>query len=123
MIGGAVSSNMSTSSDNFQSLWGADSNATEANVEATMPLAGTLSDFYVRVSQAPGTGNSWTFTVRKNGADEAALQCPISGSSAVTCSDTAGTVSYAVGDRIAIRSDPDSGPNAAIMHWTAQYTP
>lgn len=114
---------MSTSSTAYAGLWGSDSATTEGNVEATMPQAGSLSNFYVRISQNAGSGNDWTFTVRKNNAGQTALQCQISGSSAVSCSDTSGSVSFAVGDRIAIEHVPNSTPNSAVMHWTALYTP
>ncbi len=91
-----------------------------------MPVAGTLSNFYVRINEGPdngggANGDAYTFTVRKNGADETSLECTIT-EAAVDCSDNTGSVSFAAGDRIAIKSQAANAPAPRFMHWTAKYT-
>jgi hypothetical protein len=123
VLGGASVDSLDVDSTDFISLWGSNASNTEAAVEALMPLDGTLSNLYVRLSGAPSTGDSYTFTVRKNGADEAALTCQVSGNTAVDCNDTTGTVAFVAGDRITIESTPASDPDPQTMRWTARYTP
>jgi hypothetical protein len=101
--------------------YAADSN-TESTVQVPMPVAGNLSKFYVNLDGSPGTGNSYTFTVRKNGADQIDLQVVISGS-ATSGSDTSGSVSFAAGDLISIESTPASSPTDRGARWSATFTP
>ncbi len=64
-----------------------------------VPVAGAVSTLRAFVGQAPGTGDSWTVTVRKNAANTA-LSCTISGAGQ-TCTDS-GPVSVAAGDRLGV---------------------
>ncbi|MFA5746917.1 MAG: heparin lyase I family protein, partial [Candidatus Paceibacterota bacterium] len=96
--------------------------ATEANVQQIMPTAGTLSDFKFKVKTAPGAGNSWTFTIRKNAADTD-LSVSIAGTDTLSNLDE-DQVSVSAGDEIAISAVGVSSPTAAgATYWTAKFTP
>lgn len=72
-----------------------------ANVSATefryyMPTSGTFKNARALLRTAPGAGESWTFTLQKNGSNTA-ITFTIS-DTGVTGSDLVNTVSVAVGD-------------------------
>lgn len=72
---------------------------TEANVDVPSPSATTITNLQVGVSAAPGTGNSYTITLRDGGVSEA-VTCTISGASATSCSDLTHSFNVAQGDLI-----------------------
>src|SRR3990167_6168183 len=98
--------------------------ATEADHEMVFPIAGTLDHLYAEIEGAAGTGNSYTFTVRKcdpTCADEL-LACSISGASATTCNN--GTdVSVAAGDRVTIQVTPASTTTARVGYFGIRFIP
>jgi hypothetical protein len=95
--------------------------ATESAVQQTVPMAGTLSEFYVTLNGSPGSGRGYTFVVRKNGVNTL-VTCTISGT-ATTGSDVTNSVSFAAGDKISIRVTPVNNPTARSMSWTAKFSP
>jgi hypothetical protein len=100
------------------------SSTTESNIEQIVPVGGTLSNLYVRLDGTPGgasTGKSYTFTVRKNGADTT-VTCTIL-ETATTCSDTTNSVTFNAGDRISIKTVASGGPTGREMRWTANFAP
>jgi hypothetical protein len=103
-------------------MFAADISNIEARVQNIMPTAGTVKNFYAFVENAPGAGASWTFTVRKNGANTA-LGCQISGAATQTCSDTTDSVSFVAGDLISVIVTSAGGPTNARGQWTATFTP
>jgi hypothetical protein len=72
------------------------SSTTEANVDQSAPDAATISNLYVQVSSAPGTGNTFVITLR-DGASSQAVTCTISAAS-TGCSDLTHTFTPAAGD-------------------------
>lgn len=66
-------------------------------------LAGTFKNLYIVVANAPGVGQTYTFTLYTGtgqgtaGLSASALTCQISGGSATTCNDTTHTVAMTVG--------------------------
>ena len=95
--------------------------ATEANVVQSMPVAGTMTNLFIRLAVAPGGPKSYTFTVRKNGTDTS-LTTTISGA-ATTGSNVVNSVSYNSGDTISVKSSPASSPSVGSMKWTATIAP
>jgi hypothetical protein len=93
-IGGASSSSHNST---FQMGVGGES-ATNNRLDRVwpVPLAGKITSLQAYVNQVPGSGDSWTVTLRQNASD-ASLSCVISGSSQ-SCSGT-GSVTVASGDR------------------------
>lgn len=96
--------------------------ATENQRESVISTPGKLSNFKVGVKTAPGVGNSWVFTIRKNTGDTA-LSVTISDSSVLSSLDTDEVV-VAAGDRVSIKAVGVSVPTAAgAVYWYCQFTP
>lgn len=85
-----------------------------------MQHAGTLANLKVFISVAPGAGNSWTITARKNGASTT-VTCTIANPN-TTCSDTTHTAAFAVGDTINVLIVGTSAPTTARMTWVANFS-
>ncbi len=77
-------------------------NSVESIVQTTISADTSLSKFGVRVSNAQGSGNIATFTVRKNASDTA-LSCTVT-NPAVTCQDVTHSVPVSAGDLIDIKA-------------------
>jgi hypothetical protein len=92
---------------------------TESKVQSIIPAAGTVKNFYVLAQQGPGTGNSWTMTVRKNSTDTS-VTCTISGTN-TTCSDKSHTAVFAAGDLISVGVTGDGGAKPGT--WSAVFAP
>jgi len=75
------------------------------------PTDGTFTNLLITLAGAPGTGKSWTFTVRKNGVDTA-LSVVIS-DTATTGRDTTHSVAVAPGDLLSLKSVPSGTPSAS----------
>jgi hypothetical protein len=99
------------STTTYISLHGDDSAGTEFAQETVFPTSGTLKNLYVQVLTAPGTGNSRTFTVRKNSVSTA-LACTISGTE-TRCSDLVNTVTIAAGDTGALQMTVSGTPTSS----------
>jgi len=86
-----------------------------------IPAAGTLTSLSAYVNDSPGSGDSWTVTVRKNDANTS-LSCTISGSSK-SCSAT-GSVSVSAGDRLGARFvEGGSADQTDGSGWSACFIP
>jgi hypothetical protein len=78
--------------------------AAEADAQETLIKSGTVTALKIQLAVAAGgAGTSYTFTVRKNGADTS-IACTITGA-ATTCTGT-GSVSFAAGDLFSISAVP-----------------
>jgi len=75
---------------------GAAASSTEASVSNGIPVQATIKNLYVQQSAAIGTGNTATYTIRKNGADQA-VTCVIADSS-TTCADNNNSFTVLGGD-------------------------
>ncbi|HTY43000.1 MAG TPA: hypothetical protein VMH79_14090, partial [Thermoanaerobaculia bacterium] len=105
----------------FMGMFAGNQSSTERLVQNIMPRAGTVEDFYIFIETAPGGTASWTFTLRKNGADTA-LTCTVSGTNQI-CSDTTHSVTFAAGDLVSVREASANGPSNTAGQWTATYQP
>jgi len=94
--------------------------ASEGAEQQVMPVAGEVSNLYIRLHIAPGAGNKFIFVVRKNGSD-GGLTCEVAGAVDKTCSDLTNTVTFVVGDLINIEAEAVSVPNRPDMRWTAMF--
>lgn len=90
--------------------------ATESNAQLTLTSAGTISNLVVSAVLAPGTSETFVYTLRKNGADTA-LTCTVSGDS-ISATDSAHSVSVGVGDKIDVKLTV-SGSAAPTAHDAA----
>jgi hypothetical protein len=121
IIGGASGLNMATGANSFMGMFSI-TNATESVVQVPVQTSGTISNFDVRISAPAGTlPNSWTFTLRKNGASTA-ITCAISGTTATQCGDASNTVSFASGDLLSVQIVPNSTPTASLGRFTARFS-
>jgi len=85
---------------------------TASNVASEpVPTAGHASKLFVYMTSAPGTGQSYTFTLLHNGI-ASTLTAAVSGS-ATTASDTTHSVALSAGDTIAIEVNPTSGATSS----------
>jgi len=119
--GGTNDANLAGSAVRYVPMFNAGRFTNESDAQQIVPVGGSLSRLYVRLNGSPGSGDSYTFTVRRNGADTS-LSCTISGS-ATDCSDTADSVQLQAGDLIAIAAVPTSSPTGRQMSWTARFEP
>ena len=119
--GGTGLTTLSRSLTNYVPMFNAGVSSVESGSQQFMPVAGTVSRFYIILNISPGSGKSFTFIVRKNGA-ATPVTCTISGT-ATTGSDLTNSVSFAAGDYISIMVTPASNPTATAMCWTAKFSP
>lgn len=86
-----------------------------------MPTAGVFSNLYVNLSNTPGVGTSYTFTLYKNGV-ATALTCIIS-DSATAGSDLTHSVTYAANDLISLEVVPVGTPTSRTAGWGILFAP
>jgi len=119
--GGTGLNNLHNRDVRYVPMFNAGVSNAEGEVQQFLPTAGTVSNFYVILNTDPGNGKSYTFVVRKNGADTP-VTCTISDTD-TTGSDLTNSVSFAAGDYISIMVTPASRPTARSMRWTAEFSP
>ena len=81
--------------------------ATEADVKCSAQEC-ILKNFYVKLDDSPGTDKSYTFTLRKNGADTA-LTCTVA-DAATTANDTIYDVTISDDDELNVKVVPTGTP-------------
>jgi len=120
--GGTGSVNLQGASINYVPMFESNRSQVERENQQFLPVAGTVSDFYVTLDGSPGNNRWYTFVVRKNGADTS-VTCTISGTD-TTGFDLTNSVSFAAGDYISIMSTPSAAnPTGRSMLWTAKFSP
>ena len=86
--------------------------ATENDFRQVVPTAGTIKNFYVKLSEDPGTDpEGYRFTLRKNGVSQA-LTVTIT-ADATTGSDLVNTVDVVAGDVLTLMVEPLNAPSVA----------
>lgn len=81
-----------------------------------VPTAGHASHLFVYMTSAPGSGQTYAFTLIHNGT-ASSLAATVSGT-ATTASDTTDSVALSAGDTIAIEVNPSSGATgSAQVTW------
>jgi hypothetical protein len=121
--GGGGSSGLDNGETTYGSIFFDDFVGTESQAQQVVPVAGTLDNLNVRLSAAPGgnANDNYTFTVRLNGVNQAALSCKIEGTTATTCTDT-GAVAVTAGQLLSISAVPGNTPSAQPnARWTASF--
>ena len=95
---------------------------TTGGVQQVCATAGTFSSWKLRMDTAPGTGNSWTLKIRKNGADTG-MEIVISGT-ATSGEDVTHTFDVTPGDKVSVQSTPSSTPDAptSAISWSVKFT-
>ena len=101
------------------------SNSTETNVIHTVPVAGALTNLSVILNGTIGAApNSYTFTVRQNGATpDVPITCQILGPTDTSCSDNVNCLLIGAGETIDLQSVPNSSPTARQARISAVFHP
>lgn len=95
---------------------------TESAQRLDWNIDATITALYIQLSAAPGAGNSWAFTIMKNGSAVAASTVTIA--DAATSGNVTGlTIDVAPGDLFSLRAVPTSGPASATLTYGVAYTP
>lgn len=86
----------------------------EVAIQVPFAIAGTLRNLYVQSGNPPGAGETFTYTLRINGAN-GNLTAQIAGAVATQASDLVNTDAIAAGNRVCIRIVA-SGATAVTSH-------
>ncbi|MBI3996561.1 MAG: hypothetical protein HY352_02770 [Candidatus Omnitrophica bacterium] len=119
-IGGADDASRSAT---FQvATFGPSGTAGRADQLWPVPVAGTMSSLRAFVNTAPGTGDSWTVTLRKNDANTT-QSCAIAGSDQ-SCATAGASVSVVAGDRVGAEFvETGSASGTTGSGWSACFIP
>jgi len=120
VIGGAPAGNLSPLADRFTGPYASQLLANEHDVTVPVPMAAVIDRFYVVLSGAPGAGNTYTVTVRRNQADTR-LACAVA-DLASACENQVDAEAFQPGDLLSIAIHPTSGPAVRRMRWGAVMT-
>lgn len=90
--------------------------ATEANVHTLIGARRVLARLYVACAAAPGSGQSFSYTLRKNGADTAAV-ATISGAASWSAVDTAHPILLAADDFVDLKLITSAGAAVTQHRW------
>lgn len=91
----------------------------ESGRQAPWPTDGTFRNLVITITTAPGTGKSWTFTVRKDGVDTT-LTVPIA-DTATTARDTTHSFTIAPGGLLSMSCTP-SGTPASLGNFSVHVS-
>lgn len=92
---------------------------TEAVRKQLIAASGKLKSLKVELSGAPGSGKSYTITLRINGVDTA-LTCTIANTD-TTGSDTTHQVTVAPGDEVSLSGVPSGTPAEVASYWSLLF--
>jgi len=106
----------------FGSVIGGFTHATEFNTQLLIPCPGIISNFYIRSSAAAGSGKTLTYTILKNGVAQT-LTTSLTGTSQVTNNDIVNSFTVVAGDKISIQRTGDSTVTNAYLSTGLTFTP
>src|SRR3990167_8213085 len=92
---------------------------TDGTGKCTVTTDGTVKNLRILLDVSPGSGTSYTFTVRKNGSN-ASLACSIA-DTATSCQDSTNSFSVSGGDLLTIESSPSGTPASVLVKWTTVF--
>lgn len=102
----------------FLGSFDANPTITESFAATYIPFNCTLSQLYIQLSEPPGPGASYTFTVRKNMSEDG-ISVIISGSN-VTGQNTSSSMIFNADDIITISCLPYNSLTVASARWSAK---
>ncbi|HVX90325.1 MAG TPA: hypothetical protein VHC20_01675 [Candidatus Paceibacterota bacterium] len=94
---------------------------TANNSYTVASAAGTISQLYISLQNAPGAGNGRTFTIEKN-LSSTGVTCTVS-DAASTCTDLVNSVSVSPGDILSWVSTPIGAPAVGSLALSVQFAP
>lgn len=115
---------MSSGSENVQTnatnYLGVAAFTSESNSYIPVALTSTIKNLYVQAGAAPGSGQSWTLTLRVGGTSTS-VTCTMSGGGASACNDTTHSASVVPGNvvdlQVVASASAASVPMAATMEF------
>jgi hypothetical protein len=125
LVGGQADSlNTTNGAVEYNSLYGGYTwIATEQGRQGVVTAPGVLSRLFIRLSGSPGTGYSYRFRVRVNGAYPTdTLDVTISDTS-TQGSDLVHSVTVAKGDKVCLECLTSGTPTARAASWNTTFTP
>lgn len=117
--GGSHSSPTAGATTYFAILGAHDDMDTEFKAEADVVFGGDMHGLSMTVDAAPGAGESWVFTLRKESAGTS-VTCTISGGTATTCNDNTNMASYLAGEDATIETVASAGVAATTFNRSIQ---
>ncbi len=119
-IGGGSGASVQANATTYMGTFVGSNSTTESSEQVAMPVAGTIKNFFVRLSSnVGGSGKNIVFTVDKNGVSQP-VTCTIT-SGASSCSDVTHNVAFSAGDIISIKVVADNGIGNLTAQWSSQY--
>jgi hypothetical protein len=91
--------------------------------EAVPIDSGTAAKLWVQTKNVAGAGQTYTFTLCKNGTcDPNGVTCTISLPTLTECSDLTGSVAYSQGDTIYLKGVASTGALPTEVSWSVVIT-
>jgi hypothetical protein len=104
-----------------------DLDASESAIEQELLTGGTVSNLRVFLTAAPSSGDTYTFTARRDPASGSAsntsITCSISGSSSASCEDSSHSQKFEAGDAVSIVATESNSPGPADMFFRLEFQP
>ncbi len=120
IIGGAIGANHATNTTAFADAQGGGvGHAVQIRAEQYVPFSCVMSLLHVHTHQAPGAGETLTFTLMVNG-NASALEAQIAGAAATEAADVVNEVGVAAGDYITMRIVSSLNAAGAFPTWLLQ---
>jgi hypothetical protein len=119
LYGGSTSQLATGSTEYIGIIGGATLQSSVSRAIIPWAAAGTITDFYVWLSAAPGAGKSRTFDIL-GGAGSVSVTISNTDTEG---SDTGSTATIAGGNQLYLRSTVSSAPAAAYMRYSYKWTP
>lgn len=95
---------------------------TQANRTSVMFVAGTIRNLMIQVNVAPGVGNSWAFTLQKNGSDTS-VTLTISGTDTFA-TDNSNSASFSATDTWVLKAVSSGTPTGSgPVSWVMEFEP
>lgn len=92
--------------------------STENDAVMIAPCAGTITNLYITIDAAPTAGKSWTFTVRKNGADTGIV---VTIADAATTGSSANNFTVVAGDLISVSQVSSGTPSNTVAKTSLDF--
>lgn len=102
--------------------------SSEATIQETMLSAGTVGNLRIYLTGTAGSGDSYTFTVRRDpagapGPEDTGIACTVTGSSASECTDTTHSQAFATGDAVSLVATEDGNPSTRSVFFRLDIKP
>lgn len=93
----------------------------ETAIQEVLLTSGKVSNLRIFLTSSPGSGDSYTFTVRRDpagatGPSSTGITCTIEDSN-TSCEDTTHSQEFAAGDALSIQTTENNNPNGASVFF------